>query len=207
MTIHRPHLILTAILTMTLFMASTSNAGSITYTITTSGSGSLGGQAFDGEVVLRFVGDTANVVEPAPGVFYNSLGTATVTIAGLGTAVFTQPIAVYADHTYNSVGFIDGSDYTSGKATLGILNLLSPDYATYALSSAFGPVSGNGWTSFTVAGFATDRGAFILPPPGSGVFEAVTSAGAVPEPASLVMLGLGAGVLGCVVRRKARAAA
>ncbi len=180
-----------AILGPSLAEAGGAQADFVTYTITTSGSGSLGSQVFtNAPLSLSFVGDTANVVNVQPNVFYNSLGRATVTIVGLGTATFTGPIAVYSYQPGAAVGFFNGSSFSSRDNTLGILNLTSSAFVRYDLMTSFGPAAGSGFTSFTTAGFATDRGAFVLPPPGSGTFTASLSA--VPEPGSIVMLSTGA---------------
>ncbi len=204
---HRSRLIVPTILGLALVLAGEAKAAFITYTITTAGSGRLGSDDFLGAVTLTFVGDTSNVVNAQPGVFYNSLGTATVSIAGLGTATFTTPISVYAYQPGSAVGFFNGSSFSASNYSLGILNLTgAAAYATYDLKSSFGPVVGTGFTSFTTAGFATDRGVFVFPPPNgpnAGTFTASLSA--VPEPGSIVMLSTGAfGLIGYGWRRRHR---
>ena len=203
-------LVVPAILGLFLAMADGANAGLITYTITETSSGSLGADAYaDAQVTLTFVGDTSNVVNVETGVFYNSLGTATVTIEGLGTATFTEPVTVYSDHSfllgsfgYPSIGFYNGTSYSAIQLSGGITNLIAPEYATYDLTTSFSPVAGSVFNSFVPGGYATDRGTFVLNP-ASGTFSASASVSAVPEPASLMMFGTGAvGLIGYVRRRR-----
>ena len=179
----RLRLLVALVLGLMACLAGETKAGFITYTIDTGGDGHIGAVAFhNANLTLKFVGDTDNVVNPQPGVYYNSIGTATVLIDGLGSATFTEPITVYATGSY--VGFINGSSYSPNQFTLGIINLNALGSSGYDLGSSFGPSFGGGFTSFTTAGFATDRGAFILPP-GSGTFTALASA--VPEPSSFAL--------------------
>ena len=111
-------------------------AETITYMESTVASGTLGLQSFtDAMVALTFVGDTTNVTNPSPLLYVNSVGTATVTVAGIGTATFTDPIQVFDDQTY-AAGFTDVT--INGD----ILDQAGGFQVTYDLKTAIGPVTG-----------------------------------------------------------------
>jgi hypothetical protein len=66
-------------------------ADPITYTQQVNANGSLGGISFANALLtFSFSGDTANVTNTTPGFFENILGQATVAVAGIGTATFTD---------------------------------------------------------------------------------------------------------------------
>jgi hypothetical protein len=176
-------------------------AESITYMESTVASGTLGLQSFtDAVVTLTFVGDTTNVTNPSPGHYVNSVGTATVTVAGIGTATFTDQIQVFDNQMY-AAGF---TDVTINE---DILDQAGGFQVTYDLKTAIGPVTGPLYPG-TGPKFATNQGALVLTSASlTGTFTATTSA--VPEPSSIVLAST-AGLIGVVCswrRRKAKLAA
>jgi hypothetical protein len=170
----------------------TGRAGMITYTETYTGTGSLGTTNFtDAMVTLTGTGDTANVTGTT---FIVNSVTATVNVAGVGTANFTTgSIGVLVEPTAGQAGFESG--LTEG------LFVDDSSFASYDLKTAIGPVTNDLIFGFAGATFSTDQGTFqITNFSGQGTFTATTAA---PEPASLTLLGLGvAGIAGYAWRRR-----
>ncbi len=78
-----------ALTALSLLVAEHAEAAPITYTETTIAGGTLGSQIFtNSQVTISFIGDTAGVINPAPGFVTNVAGVASVVIAGLGAATF-----------------------------------------------------------------------------------------------------------------------
>jgi PEP-CTERM motif len=170
-------------------------AGSITYTETVTGSGSLGGVAFTDELItIAGTADTNNVVMPAPGVFI-VLTSTEVTVATVGSATFTDTVQAVDNQPNLLAGFGDNS------ANLFLLGNHNSAFATYDLKSPIGPTSGTVVVN-RGASFATTVGTFEIDSVSTdGTFSAATTS-AVPEPSSLVMLGIGVvSILGLVRRR------
>ena len=181
----------TAVLT-TLCCAAAS-AGPITFTETQNGIGSLGGTAFSAVVTIVLTTDTSTITGGS-GVFFD-IGPATVTVADIGTATFTDTIEAVVNQTTSIAGF---NDVTASRAILFDLNAA---FSTYALNTAIGPLSGSASGNPSLS-FPTSMGAFVLSssfnPDHAATFTA--NLGSVPEPGTLGLLGAGIALL--LIRRR-----
>ncbi len=176
------------------------SASPITYTVSDTASGSLGGVAFTNALVtLNFYGNTSNVTGGG-GFYTNSVGTGTVQI-GSGPAVnFTDPnLEFFVNQTYTSPTAAAGIGGSSGS----ILDVFSDVFKTYNGTTPIGPVVG---APFINAGSATAtaNGAFIINSAGSSATFLATAGTVTPEPSSIALFGTGMlGILGVVRRRSA----
>ena len=181
----------------------------ITYTESATASGSLGGVPFSNALVtIRLTGDTANVMPFVlwPSILLN-VGTATVTIAGLGVATFNNPngyaavavppgVIVEATVPTFNIAQFDGPAQSDGITH--IMGLQDVALQDYDLASAFGPLTA---TSLPFSGsekYGTTRGDLVL----TSGSETVTFTATIPEPPSMSLFGLGALALLSAVRRR-----
>ena len=195
-------------LLLALTFSLAASAAPIAYTLTSTGTGTLGGVPFtDAVVTVTLVGDTSNVitsivVPPNPWLF--NPGTATVNVAGLGTATFTDSIGIFS--TFNDpnpdlfgvpvVAIIDLSNPSDPSSGTGILGQAGPELLGYDLRTAFGPDSGLGgpWSgSHVTPHFPTTAGDMTW-----AIGQALelrsstfTAAVATPEPGTPFLLGIG----------------
>jgi PEP-CTERM motif len=181
---------------MLMSSAAPVRAGLVTYTETVTGSGSLGETNFTNDLItVTGVGNTANIFNPLPTILAVPVQ-ASVTVAGVGTADFTDSILVFVNPSMGG-GF---TDTTNG---LDVLDIVSNTVASYDLTTSFGLVSGPSFlTSYGPLGTSFGSLSYIV---NSDVtFVAVASA-AVPEPSALVLSGIAASAgLGVCARRRNR---
>jgi hypothetical protein len=171
-----------------LAASSRAEADTITYTETVVATGFLGGSVFANDLfTFTFVGDTTNVTSTPGVLFQNLVGTATVSVNGM-TFTLTSPSEA-ADSVTSGVASIG-----EGFAILGVANSA---FTTYDLTTSIGPITGT--TAFiSGSSFATSGGSLILTTPAR---TATFQASVVPEPASILMMGLG---IACVAAVRLR---
>lgn len=151
----------------------------ITYVEQAVASGSLGSQSFSNALVtVTFTGDTANVTGGA-GNLSNAVGEATVTVAGIGTATFTDSsVGAFVNQSRNAAGIADNNG--------SILDTFNSGFGSYNLSTPLGPLSGSPFIRPDLT-FPTTLGGLRLGDAGPSTFTASTS---IPEPSSLTIFSL-----------------
>ncbi|OPY13734.1 MAG: hypothetical protein A4E66_00650 [Syntrophus sp. PtaB.Bin001] len=166
-------------------------AAPITYMEQAIGSGSLDGSSFfDRLVTITFVGDTSTVTGSA-GFFTNSVGTATVSVAGVGSDTLTNAF-VFVNQGWTPAAAVGFGDNMAGGS---ILDTLHSAFASYDLTTAIGPQTGSTFYRNDLT-FATGSGTFHLDLAGDSTFTATT----VPLPSALLLLG--PGLVGLIGIRK-----
>ena len=130
-------------------------AAPITYTISTTATGMLGSSPFtNAPITVTLTGDTS-AVTPGTGELASILlnhGSATVNIAGLGSAALTGSIVVLSTFTNTTIvpgqsGAViaqEDAGHPPNSSVTGIVGILSPAFFAYDLRIALGPVSGSG---------------------------------------------------------------
>jgi hypothetical protein len=171
-----------------LLDAPKTDAGSIQYTYSFLGNGSLGGLPFDTRpFTLSMSADTTTVVEiPASTRANTNRGAVTLEIGGLGSALVTTPLQIFTNFAYIGLSKVDGDTY---------MVEFGPIPPTWDLRSAVGPITldpgvMNGWS------VETDRGALAMGTTSNWQFIATT----IPEPASCALIGFAA--IGLLARRR-----
>ena len=160
-------------------------------------------------MTITEIADTSTITLQSPGVpgIYANVATeATVTIAGIGTATFTDPLGITAATAANNIGVVPSllmTDFTPlVNVAIFSLNPASPEPTLATLStdgSTTGPILGIGPVG---PNFATDRGALTF---SSSTGDGQIVVATVPEPGSLVLAGIGFGLVTLAVLRRRRA--
>ncbi len=180
------------------WFGSITQAAPITYTLTTTASGTLGASTFtNATVTVTLSGDTSGIaVGPAPNTnFLVNPGNASVTIGGLGTATFTDPIIMVS--SYNGL-FSDGTSAVlilDNATGTGILLQEGTVFSGYGLG-VMAPVTGTGGVasgSHAVQVFPTTKGNMtwaVGQALGTSTFTASTTATTAPGTTTNITLNL-----------------
>lgn len=177
-------------------------ADTITYSLTTTASGTFAGSSFTNAVVtVTLTGDTANVTAAPPpntSVLVNP-GSATVSVSGFGTGTLTDSIVIVNSFAGNpGVLFFDTTSQT------GLVAQLGSAFTGYNLAGPFASLTGTGGVASgsaitpkfpTTAGELTWATGQSL---GTSTFTAAVPQ--VPEPGTLTLLG--SGLVGMAFRRR-----
>jgi hypothetical protein len=182
---------------LTTLCCAAASAGPITFTETQNGIGSLGGTTFNNALVTIVLTTDTSTITGGSGAF-SDIGPATVTVAGIGTATFTDTMEVFSSQGTHAAGI--------EEVSIGdVLDVYNAAFGTYALNAAIGPLSGNPGGNPTFS-FPTSLGAFILSSSLNDEHPATfttTTLGSVPEPGTLGLLG--AGIALFLIRRRVAA--
>jgi hypothetical protein len=120
-----------------------------------------------------------------------------VSVSGGGTDTFTDSLEVVVAQLSDKAGIYDVS------SSLDVLDVHNVGFATYALNTSIGPLSGS-TTGNSGLSYATVGGTFEFTSPLNVDHPASFTAapGSVPEPGTLSLIGAGIGLL--LIRRAAR---
>jgi hypothetical protein len=161
----------------------------ITYTVTTTGTGTLNGTPFTTALVtVTLTGDTSTVTAGSGALAGTLLspGRATVTVVGVGTATFTHPTeAVVLPPSFKgmTVVVIASEDEDMGVLTgtvTGILGLGNNALGSYGLTSPLGPISGVAEWSPNGVYLTTSGGFQLTSVAGTSTFTATLATRIVP---------------------------
>jgi hypothetical protein len=170
-----------------LLLCVVASAGPITFTEQATHSGSLGGVNFANSLITIVLnGDTSTVFMSSAGVFID-FGTATVTVAGIGTATFTDEMEAFSDENSGAAGIADHNNSVQTDTITMFTD--NSAFTGYFLEAPIGPLTGLG--GFTGISFPTTSGAFVEANVGGNSTFSASAASTAPEPASHVLLAIG----------------
>jgi len=183
-------------------------ATTITYTETGTASGFIGNDKFtDALLTFRAVGDTANA-QLFGGSWINIVNSVDFTIEGIGPVTFTAAV----DFVFSQPGDPTKGTSAGGGFSIGgidVLGTINSSFATYELTTAFGPITDIGDFFSCVSCIGTNLGNLeLLSLNGDTTFTATISQTPLPAALPLFAAGLGGlGLLGWRRKRKTIAAA
>lgn len=172
------------------------SASSVYYTETiANASGVLDGTTFTGQTVtIVLTSNTSTITNPSSGIYYD-LGTATVSVSGGGSDTFTDSMEAFDVQAVPEAGIVDATVFAD------LLDVVNSSFATYALNTSIGPLSGGSVGNSGIQSYATVGGSFEFTSALDVDHPASFTAAAVPEPGTLGLIGSGVGLL--LIRRRA----
>ncbi len=163
----------------------------ISYTMTGDLTGTLGTAPITAaSFTFVFVGDTTGIYSSPPDVLLNPAISNSISITGFGSGQFTEGIVIGV----NPVGGIGG--FSTPILDLRGITFLNAGFVGWDLATPIGPL-GNATPPFADGSFATSIGALDI----TGASNLTFRADAVPEPATLALIGAGMLLL-TLLRRK-----
>jgi hypothetical protein len=150
-----------------LTLAGMTFAAPITFTFTGNGSGTVNSTPFtNADYTITLKGDTTAITNSLN--VYHLITTATMVIAGVGTATITDPVEIYDNPNVSVLGFAREGGYT-------LLGLDNAAFATYALSTSLGPIVASGISVSQFKNLASTLGPITLSSSGGVTFQALLS--------------------------------
>lgn len=169
--------ILLAAVLSAIGLATTANAAAITYTLSGEADLMVGGTGLlDAPVTWTFKGNTDDRLSLAPGVFLQPFTSSTAVIPGFATITITDELAALNNVLVWAPFIIINGDLSGGIA------LSAPELLSYDGLKSLGPIPVEYIGSAPVA---SDHGDFAL------IADSLLLTVAVPEPATLALMGFG----------------
>jgi hypothetical protein len=180
------------------------HATPITYTLSTTASGDLGGASFtDALVTITVHSDTADVTSGAGYIYNPATGGADLSIAGLSPTTFSSSMDIFS--------LYGGSYYVGIEDELGpfLFAEVSNGFAGYNLASSLGPLTGatNQDLGSNVDTPTAAGNFFLTSDSGDTTFTATldSTASQTPEPSTICLFGTGAVMMLGTARRRLKA--
>ena len=166
----------------------TAQATQINYSFAGTGSGSIDSTSFSDKLFkVSINADTDDVmVQPSLGANGILNLTGTIEIDSIGLVIFSDPLFVFGGNPFNEIGF--GNDMQGNLIAISVSGV-----DTYDLKSDFGPVTGTNYNLNQFQNVTTNLGALTYTAMSPVTFVATTLSPitSVPEPATMLLLGLG----------------